>query len=284
MAAAIIQHLEGEPDHFPIGDLQSALSGPEGPATATTWAFSLGDRKIVFTGTFNVVGGFVQSGTMTGFELFKGAVKIMTGSGYSLSASQILAAHDAAVADDYTIFYGTFFKEVQEIGSGESDHMYGSTVSGKFLGEGGDDFLFGGPGNELMKGGLGDDWLEGRGKEDKLFGNEGADTFAFTNADKNNGLGDDNAIHRVKGFSVAEDTIFLDVGRFAALGPGPLDTTEFGIGRKAGSPDEHVFYRKKTGDLYYDEDGNGAIKKVLIAELDSGLKLKAHHFEADFVA
>ena len=41
---------------------------------------------------------------------------------------------------------------------------------------------------------------------------------------------------------------------------------------------------RRTGDLYYDEDGTSSIKKELIAELDKGLKLKPHHFEADFVA
>ena len=49
-------------------------------------------------------------------------------------------------------------------------------------------------------------------------------------------------------------------------------------------PDEHFIFRKKTGDLFYDEDGNGGVKKVQIAELEPGLKLKAYHFDADFVA
>ncbi len=135
--------------------------------------------------------------------------------------------------------------------------MYGSTISGKFFGEGGDDFLYGDVGNEVMKGGLGDDWLEGRGKQDKLFGNEGADTFAFTNADENNNPGAGFAVHRIKDFDPDEDKIFLDVGRFTAIDPGPLDASEFGVGRRAKSPDQNLVFRKKTGDLFYDEDGTG---------------------------
>ena len=244
----------------------------------------MGDNRIVFKGSFTVVGGFVQSGTVTGFELYDKTVKVMVGGDYSLTVNAILKAHDAAVADDYTVFYSTFFAEVREIGSDETDHMYGSTISGKFFGEGGDDFLYGDVGNEVMKGGLGDDWLEGRGKQDKLFGNEGADTFAFTNADENNNPGAGFAVHRVKDFDPDEDKIFLDVGRFAAIDVGPLDASEFGVGRRAKSPDQNLVFRKKTGDLFYDEDGTGDIKKVQIAELEPGLKLKAFHFEADFVS
>ena len=221
---------------------------------------------------------------MTGFDLYDGAVKVMTASGYSLSVSEILKAHDAAVADDYTIFYPTFFAEVRVVGSAETDHMYGSTETGRFLGEGGDDFLYGGPGSEAMKGGAGDDWVEGRGKQDKLFGNEGADTFAFTNADENNYPGAGFSIHRIRDFNPEEDTIFLDVARFTAIDAGPLDPSEFGSSRKAKTADQHFIFRKKTGDLFYDEDGKGGVKKVQIAELDKGLKLKAYHFDADFVA
>ena len=41
----------------------------------------------------------------------------MTGSGYALSDEAILKAHDAAIADDYTVFYPTFFSEVRAVGS-----------------------------------------------------------------------------------------------------------------------------------------------------------------------
>jgi Ca2+-binding RTX toxin-like protein len=285
MALPVIQHLVGGENASPISDLQLALAGTEAPGTATTWTFAnASGLKVVLLGTFNVVNGFVQGGTVTGFDLYDGAVKVMTGSGYAISYNAILKAHDAAIADNYTVFYPTFFSEVRSLGSPDSDRMYGATEAGKFLGMAGDDFLYGDTGNEVMKGGLGNDWVEGRGAADKLFGNEGADIFAFTNADVNNDPSAVFGVHRIKDFDPKEDTIFLDVGRFAAIDAGPLDTSEYGVGRKAGSADEHFVFWKKTGDLYYDEDGTGKAKKVLIAEFDPGLKLKAHHFDADFVS
>jgi Ca2+-binding RTX toxin-like protein len=285
MPVPVITHLVGGQNASPISDLQRALNTELPTATATTWEFSgpgMSTTRVVFTGSFDVVGGFVQDGTVTGFAVYVGTAKVLSGSGFALSDEAILKAHDAAIADDYTVFYPTFFREVRVIGSADTDRMYGSTEKGKFFGKAGDDFLYGGPGSEVLRGGLGDDWVAGRGATDKLFGGDGTDTFAFTNADKGNDPTAEFSVHRIKDFDPGEDIIFLDVGRFTAIDPGPLDKSEYGIGRRAGSPDEHIFFRKKTGDLYYDEDGTGQIKKVLIAELEPGLNLKAHHFDVGF--
>lgn len=287
MALPVIQHLVGGQNTIPLSDFQIGLYKETTVATATTWEFSgpgMSTTRVVFTGTFDVFGGVVQDGIATGFDVYVENVKVMTGTGFALSDEAILKAHDAAVADDYTVFYATFFREVREIGSADSDRMYGSTQKGKFLGMGGDDFLYGGPGKDVMKGGDGNDWIEGRGQADKLFGNAGSDTFAFTNVDKNNDPKADFAIHRVKDFNPKEDRIFLDVERFKAIDAGPLAKSEFALGNKAKTPDVHFLFKRKSGDLFYDADGKGGTKKVLIAEFEPGLKLKAHHFDADFVA
>ena len=92
------------------------------------------------------------------------------------------------------------------------------------------------------------------------------------------------AVHRIADFSVKHDMIFLDAGLFEALTPGPLAKTAFHVGGQADTADQHVLFKKGSGGLYYDEDGSGGAKKIQIAELDSGLKLKAHHFTVDFVA
>lgn len=287
MAFPVIRHLVGGPNVSPLSDLQIALTTEIPNATSTTWEFTgpgMSTTRIMFTGSFQVVGGFVQDGIATGFDVYVGNVKVLSGSGYSLTDNAVLGARAAAIADDYTIFYSTFFSRVREIGTPDSDRMYGSTEKGKFLGMAGDDFLYGGPGNEVMKGGAGDDWVEGRGGRDKLSGGPGADTFALTNVDRNNDPDAIFAVHRIKDFDRKEDTIFLDAERFTAIDAGPLAKAEFGLGRRADTRDEHFVYWRKTGDLFYDEDGSGKIRKTLIAELDAGLKLKAHHFEADFVA
>ena len=86
MALPVIHHLVGGQNASPVSDLQQALAGTEEPGTTTAWGFADGaGHKVVFKGTFTVVGGFVQDGIVTGFDLFDGAVKVMTGSGYALS-------------------------------------------------------------------------------------------------------------------------------------------------------------------------------------------------------
>lgn len=282
MATPIIRRLEA-PDQVADRDLKSAAQGVE-KFHNNVWLFYdvATETRIVYKGVFTVDQGSVEAGTVTGFDVFNGAVKVMTGSGYALTVAAVLKAH-ANAQDDYPAFYATFYAKVREIGSAGSDFMYGSEVSGKFFGKGGNDTLLGGPGKEVMKGGDGDDWLEGRGRADKLFGNAGEDIFAFTNADRANDPGADFAVHRVRDFDPKKDSFFLDLDRFTAIDAGPLGKSEFALGRKAKTPDVHFLYRKETGDLFYDRDGSGKLKKVLIAELDAGLKLKAHHFEADLV-
>ena len=86
MVFSLVQHLVGGQNVSPLNDLQSALAGTEGLGTATTWEFAdASGRKVIFKGTFTVLGGVVQDGTVSGFEVFNGAVKVMTGSGYALS-------------------------------------------------------------------------------------------------------------------------------------------------------------------------------------------------------
>ncbi len=279
-----IHHLAGEPDFFPIANFQFALGGTQGPATGTTIEFAdNSENKIVFKGSFTVVGSTAEGGTATGFDLYHGAVKLMTGSGYDLPYNLLLDAANAAELDHFTFFYSVFFSRVREVGSAMGDFMYGSMEKGKFYGNGGDDFMYGGPGKDVFHGGDGDDWLEGRGKLDKLFGDAGADTFAFTNADKNNDPAAEFAIYRVRDFSPGEDTIFLESARFPALVPGVLDHSVFGTGHRAETAEEHVIYRKSDGALFYDDDGAGGGKKVMIGELSPHLKLHASDFEAGLI-
>ena len=278
MALPVARHLKA--DIYPLSALQAALAGADDPGSNTTWTFRSGSKVVVFTGTFSLDDdGFVERGIVTGFDVYDGDVKVMTGSGYSLVFGQIVDAAKGAADDEdggYLAFYGTFFGNVREIGTSGSDVMAGSTIKGTFLGKGGDDLLYGGPGRDLMKGGKGDDWIEARGAADKLFGNGGSDTFAFTASDM-------AAVQRVEDFSHRDDTIFLDADRFTALDTGPLAKSAFTIGRKAEDATDRIIYDRKSGGLFYDADGTGAAHKVKFAELDPGLKLKAHHFDVDLL-
>jgi Ca2+-binding RTX toxin-like protein len=286
MAIATIQIIrEGRGEMNPMAALQLALAGESQPATATNWEFTgAGGVRVVFHGNFVVDGnGVAQSGTATGFSVFQDDTKLMLGEDYFLSVERILKAADAAAEDDFLIFYAAFYTSVRQIGSADGNNMHGSLSTGEMYGKGGNDNLYGSKGKELIKGGNGDDWIEGRGKVDNLFGGKGADTFAFTNVKVTASDGDPFAVHRVRDFSTKHDSIFLDGERFTALDNGPLDDSTFGYGGRAETRKEHIFLKKKTGELFYDEDGSGKAEKVLFAKFEPGVVLTADHFEVGIV-
>ena len=52
----------------------------------------------------------------------------------------------------------------------------------------------------------------------------------------------------------------------------------FYSGTKAHDKDDHIIYDKKKGVLYYDDDGIGSHKAIVIATLKKGLKMTYHDF------
>ena len=60
---------------------------------------------------------------------------------------------------------------------------------------------------------------------------------------------------------------------------GILDESQFRIAERAGDADDRIMYKWKTGELFYDADGTGALDQVLIGELD--LRLSMDH--SDFL-
>ena len=59
---------------------------------------------------------------------------------------------------------------------------------------------------------------------------------------------------------------------------GALSGKAFWAGTKAHDADDRIVYNKKTGALYYDDDGSGAHAMVQIAKLSKNLKLTAKDF------
>ena len=86
-------------------------------------------------------------------------------------------------------------------------------------------------------------------------------------------------VDRIKKFESGKDMMFLDDGYFSELTPGSLSSSEFRKGTAALDSDDHIIYDKKTGSLYYDNDGVGGDGQIKFAQLDSKTKLKASDFE-----
>lgn len=159
------------------------------------------------------------------------------------------------------VFYGKPIGERID-GTRRDDEIYGY---------GGNDNLQGHRGNDLIEGGGGNDKIKGGEDHDTLSGNAGADSFIF------NKIG---AAHSdvLKDFEHGTDRFLLDSFTLTSLDPGKLSAGEFVAGTKALDGNDHIIYNEKTGDLYFDSDGNGTHKQFLLAHLDNKEHLTAGDF------
>lgn len=119
-------------------------------------------------------------------------------------------------------------------------------------GSDGDDVLIGSAQNDTLSGGAGDDWLEGGAGQDNLTGGTGADRFVFRETPYNTNY------DRIFGFVSGTDAIWLDEEVFA----------------NAGAPGR-ITYDTANGNLYYDADGSGAGRAMLIGILHGAPALAA---------
>ncbi|MEA3533236.1 hypothetical protein [Rhizobium sp. CC-YZS058] len=150
-------------------------------------------------------------------------------------------------------------------GSSKNDVLRGTSES---------DVLSGGKGNDKLLGGAGNDRLIGGLNSDVLTGGSGKDTFVF-----NAKLGSTN-IDKITDFTVRSDSIQLDDDIFKKVGKiGDLASSAFWTGAKAHDANDRIVYDKKSGTLWYDQDGNGAASAVQIAQMSKNLTLSALDFE-----
>jgi Ca2+-binding RTX toxin-like protein len=107
------------------------------------------------------------------------------------------------------------------------------------------------------------DTLHGRGGNDTLTGGGGHDAFVFDT--RPNGRSN---VDTITDFSAADDTIWLARKTFTQIAKkGALSKAAFWAGTKAHDADDRIVYNKKTGVLYYDDDGTGGHTMVRIAKL-----------------
>lgn len=91
-------------------------------------------------------------------------------------------------------------------------------------------------------------------------------------------------VDRVSDFRSADDTFWLDNKVFTKVGSGSLSRPKkfksdmFTEGKAAQDAEDRIVYDKKTGALYYDQDGTGSKAQVKIATLVNKTKLTYHDF------
>lgn len=83
----------------------------------------------------------------------------------------------------------------------------------------------------------------------------------------------------ISDFDSATDTILLEADVFGDGGDlGALLEAAYGEGTSATTAEQRIVYDRDTGNLYFDEDGNGAIDPVVFARLTSGTQLDHSDF------
>ena len=158
------------------------------------------------------------------------------------------------------IIEGTAVGEVLT-GAGGIDVIRGKAGRDTIRGLDGNDNLFGNSGVDTIDGGAGGDLIVGNQGNDILTGGLGADKFLF------NATTDMSDI--ITDFNVDEDVIRLRGARFGGgLSAGNLAPNQFHLGATATQGTHRVIYNSATGELFFDEDGNGAASAHLIATLE----------------
>lgn len=153
----------------------------------------------------------------------------------------------------------------------KSGHIDGTSKADTINGEGGNDNIGGHKGDDIINGGAGNDRLHGGQGHDVLTGGSGKDVFVF----KEYAAADSD---RVTDFTHGTDKIGIDGTYLTAFKDGKFSSSEFYAGTKAHDANDHLIYDKKTGKLYYDDDGNGKHAAHLIATFDHKPTITASDF------
>ncbi|MGO4705216.1 hypothetical protein AB4072_05480 [Microvirga sp. 2MCAF38] len=132
----------------------------------------------------------------------------------------------------------------------------------------------GSAGNDIFFGGANSDKFAGRDGKDILNGGKGRDIFVFDTK-----LNKKNNVDKLADFNHRDDTIHLAKSVFSKIAKkGVLAKSAFWIGDSAHDASDRIIYNKKTGALFYDQDGNGAKAAVQFAILPKKLALMANDF------
>ncbi|MCP4385899.1 MAG: calcium-binding protein [Hyphomicrobiales bacterium] len=271
-----VEFLSGQPKHNPYA-IMSDARGDYAFTNASEYRVEhvdINGNALVLRGTFDIEGGIATSGTVTGFDVLAAdGTKVIKARGFDFDLKDVEGAYFGHENGEIAL-REMFWRDSDLYGSEYDDVLSSGWSDTLIKGRGGDDDLNGGKGKQTIKGGKGDDSLSGLGGKDTMTGGKGKDTFefsitAFGKADK------------ITDFPHKADTIFLDHKSFTALDQGVLDGSAFEIGAKAKNDDHRIIYNKKTGSLYYDEDGKGGVDQVKFAKLDTDLNMKANDFLVD---
>jgi Ca2+-binding RTX toxin-like protein len=169
----------------------------------------------------------------------------------------------------------------ENLGMGGSDTLIGRESREVLDGRKGDDTLIGNGGNDDLLGDLGGDRLEGGGGKDTLLGGGGQDQlvggadydrFSYNNLS--------NAGDTILDFKSGEDCVEVDGSSFGGgLRRGELARGLFALGIGAADAGDRFIYSERSGQLFFDPDGTGRQKQILLLSVNDGTVLRASDIE-----
>lgn len=224
-----------------------------------------GDLKTLSVYHFDAaVGDYVLIQQTTGLKSDFGVI------GDTFNISDPDKAADAAIAE--------LFKGADSVtGSATADFFTPGAANDTVMSGAGSDTVAAGSGADIVDAGSGDDFIFGGQGKDTLTGGTGRDVFIYGAADDRLGAKHADVI---TDFVVKDDQFQLDRDLFDEIGAGKrLAKGAFVVGTAAQDADDRIVYDSGTGKLFYDADGDGRGKAVLIATIDDGLNLKASDFD-----
>lgn len=273
MAAPVVELLYGSPVLSPQNPFGDALfDGQLQPATATRIVYKTPYSTLVFKGDFTVDGmGVVTGGTVDRFLVREGKTKVMTGSGYDMSATDLIDAIAAWQAFNGAPLEDLFLDiPTRYIGSEMDDFFFVGGSGSVVLGRQGNDMLIALAVDVKLKGGKGNDLMIAEDGQCWFSGGKGNDVFGFDGP---------TASTRIADFSVDDDLFMLNPFGFAGVDFGFLSDEQFKIGKNASTPEQIILFQKGKGKVFFDEDGSGDLHApVQFAKVDKGLDLTAQHF------
>ena len=157
---------------------KAAITNP----SATSFLMKDGLNIAIFHGSFVLNGNVIQSGTITGFDVYYDTPTshLAAASGYAIDANAFKQALSEWKANDSIplteLIYGNpmtvngspFYPD-QILGGLANDHLYGLGGDDQIFDNGGDDFISGGEGNDVIYGGPGSDTADYSEKADSVF-------------------------------------------------------------------------------------------------------------------
>jgi Ca2+-binding RTX toxin-like protein len=152
-------------------------------------------------------------------------------------------------------------------GLGDRDVLRGNVGNDTLNGNEGNDNLNGGFGDDVLNGDSGNDILIGSFGDDTLTGGADSDRFRFTKTT--------DRTDEITDFTPNEDTLQFKANNFGGLATGTITAEQFELGTTAVDSDDRFIYDRDTGNLFFDDDGNGENAQVLITVISNQANLSA---------